>query len=278
MGWQAHFFFPSAGHSGPPGSNSQQGMSLAVVGPVQAVIERTVSGLGYELVDVELAGRGLLRVTIDLPAAAYLPDASRPADSMPPAIRVEDCEKVSHQLSHVLTVENFDYARLEVSSPGLDRPLKRATDYERFEGLEVALRLHEPLSGRRNFEGVLVRDESVPVALGEPVRWALELPDPSAPKPRKPGAKVGKAAAAKEAARVVARKEAMKVAAAKSAEGLATRAAAAPAAGDQPEGDRAAGYEATATADDADEVEMVRRLSFTLDEVERARLVPKVKF
>ncbi len=257
-----------------------------MVGPVQAVIERTVSGLGYELVDVELAGRGLLRVTIDLPAEAYLPDASRPADSMPPAVRVEDCEKVSHQLSHVLTVENIDYARLEVSSPGLDRPLKRPTDYERFEGLEVAIRLREPLSGRRNFEGVLVRDELVPVAPGDPVRWALELPDPSAPKPRKPGAKVGKAAAAKEAARVLARKEAMKVAAARlaaksasgSSEDLVTQAAAARVAVGQVAADHAEGYEATATADDAGDVEMVRRLSFTLDEVERARLVPKVKF
>jgi len=246
-----------------------QRTSLAVVGPVQAVIERTVSGMGYELVDVELAGRGLLRVTIDLPATAYLPDPARPADAMPPAVRVEDCERVSHQLTHVLTVENIDYARLEVSSPGLDRPLKRATDYERFEGLEVVLRLHQPLSGRRNFEGVLVRDDSVPTAPGEPVRWALELPDPLAPKPRKPGAKVGKAAAAKEAARKLAQKEAMKVAAAKAA------AARADGGGGGGGGD---GHEATAPADDAGEVETVRRLSFTLDEVERARLVPKVKF
>ncbi len=239
---------------------------MAVVGPVQAVIERTVSGLGYELVDVELAGRGLLRVTIDLPAAAYLPDPARPVDAMPPSVRVEDCEKVSHQLSHVLMVENIDYARLEVSSPGLDRPLKRATDYERFEGLEVALRLREPLSGRRNFEGVLVRDDSMPTGPGEPVRWALELPDPNGPKPRKPGAKVGKAAAAKEAARKLAQKEAMKAAAAKA---VAAKAA-------TPAG--AAGHEATAPAQDAGEVETVRRLSFTLDEIERARLVPKVKF
>ena len=248
---------------------------MAVVGPVQAVIERTVSGMGYELVDVELAGRGLLRVTIDLPAAAYLPDPARPADAMPPAVRVEDCEKVSHQLSHVLTVENIDYARLEVSSPGLDRPLKRATDYERFEGLEVVLRLREPLSGRRNFEGVLVRDDSVPTVPGEPVRWALELPDPLAPKPRKPGAKVGKAAAAKEAARKLAQKEAMKAEAIKAAARKA--AASKAAAGNAAEGG-VEGHEATAPADDAGEVETVRRLSFTLDEVERARLVPKVKF
>jgi ribosome maturation factor RimP len=258
---------------------------LAVVGPVQAVIERTVSAMGYELVDVELAGRGLLRVTIDLPAAAYLSDPAQPADAMPPAVRVEDCEKVSHQLSHVLTVENFDYARLEVSSPGLDRPLKRATDYERFEGLEVVLRLREPLSGRRNFEGVLVRDDSMPTAPGEPVRWALELPDPLAPKPRKPGAKVGKATAAKDAARKLAQKEAMKAEAIKaaarkadSAKAAAAKGAAAKAAPAEIAEGSVDGHEATAPAIDAGEVETVRRLSFTLDEVERARLVPKVKF
>lgn len=213
---------------------------MAVVGPVQAVIERTVSGLGYELVDVEIAGRGLLRVTIDLPASAYLPDPARAPDALPAAVRVEDCEKVSHQLSHVLTVENVDYARLEVSSPGLDRPLKRATDYERFEGAEVALRLREPLAGRRNFEGVLVRDDSVPQQPGEPARWALELPDPKAVPPRGPGGKPLKPGMRQSAKKKPA----------------TTSTAATP----------------------ADGVETVRRLSFTLDEVERARLVPKVKF
>lgn len=211
-------------------------MSLGA-GPVHAVIERTVSGLGYELVEAEFAGRGLLRVCIDLPASAY----AEPRDpALPPlSVRIEDCEKVSHQLSHVLTVENIDYARLEVSSPGLDRPLKRPSDWERFEGLEVALRLREPLSGRRNFEGLLVREESAP---GEPVRWALELPDPkAAAAAKKPGGKPAKGKAGKAPAK-------------------STKVA--PAAG--PEG--------------AEGGETVRRLSFTLDEIERARLVPKVKF
>jgi hypothetical protein len=138
------------------------------------------------------------------------------------------------------------------------------------------LRLREPLSGRRNFEGVLVRDDSMPTGPGEPVRWALELPDPNGPKPRKPGAKVGKAAAAKEAARKLAQKEAMKAAAAKAAAVKAAAAKAAAAKAATPAG--AAGHEATAPAQDAGEVETVRRLSFTLDEIERARLVPKVKF
>jgi ribosome maturation factor RimP len=161
---------------------------------------------------------------------------------------MEDCEKVSHQLSHVLTVENVDYARLEVSSPGLDRPLKRAADYSRFEGEEVAIRLREPLSGRRNFTGVLVRDDAVvdaDVAAGANggQRWALELPDPNAPPAGRPGAKGGKGG------KVVGKKH--------SPAKAVTEAQSAP---------------------DAAGVETVRRLSFTLDEVERARLVPKVKF
>lgn len=232
---------------------------MAVVGPVQAVIERTVSGLGYDLVDVELAGRGLLRVFIDLPAESHAPDPARDPNALPPSVRMEDCEKVSHQLSHVLTVENVDYARLEVSSPGLDRPLKRAADYARFEGEEVAIRLREPLSGRRNFTGVLVRDDA---AAGEEgadranggQRWALELPDPNAPPAGRPGAKGGK------------------VVGKGSKQGSARGAKAAT------KHSPARAVTEAQSAPDAAGVETVRRLSFTLDEVERARLVPKVKF
>ncbi len=67
MGWPSPFFFPV-------GREVVTGV-LSDVSPVQAVIERTVSGMGYELVDVEFAGGGLLRVYIDLPAAAYAADA-----------------------------------------------------------------------------------------------------------------------------------------------------------------------------------------------------------
>ncbi len=121
--------------------------------PVQVVVEQTVGGMGYELVDLEFAGRGLLRVFIDAPAG----------------IRMEDCERVSHQLSRVLAVEHIDYERLEVSSPGLDRPLKKTSDFERFCGSEVTLKLRRPLEGRRNFTGLLSRDDAG--------RWALEYSD-----------------------------------------------------------------------------------------------------
>ena len=113
------------------------------------LIETTVSGLGYELVDVERAERGLLRVFIDFSAA----DA---AEKGP--ITVEDCAKVSHQLSHVLTVENVPYERLEISSPGLDRPVRKLEDFVRFAGLEAIVKLRVAMPGtnnRKSFQGVL---------------------------------------------------------------------------------------------------------------------------
>jgi len=111
-----------------------------------ALIEKTVTGLGYELVDFEQAARGLLRVYIDV-----MPEEQR-------AVTVDDCEKVTHQLLHVLTVENASYERLEVSSPGLDRPLKKLSDYTRFAGQEavIKLRMAAPGAGnRKSFEGIL---------------------------------------------------------------------------------------------------------------------------
>ena len=103
------------------------------------LIESTVTGLGYELVDFERTGRGFFGVFIDQPAG----------------IAIEDCEKVTRQLQHVLTVENIDYERLEVSSPGLDRPLKKLADFTRFAGSEASVTLKKPLDGRKQYRGVL---------------------------------------------------------------------------------------------------------------------------
>jgi len=119
------------------------------------LIDITVTGLGYELVDLELSPRGrVLRLFID--------QADKPS-----GIDVEDCALVSNQLSRVLAVENVDYDRLEVSSPGLDRVLKKPADFERFAGAEVNLKLRLPMSGRRNFNGVLrgVQDGKVRLAI-----------------------------------------------------------------------------------------------------------------
>jgi ribosome maturation factor RimP len=116
------------------------------------LIEKTVVGMGYDLVDFEQAGRGLLRVFIDFTEE----EADRGF------ITVDDCEKVTHQLLHVLTVENANYERLEVSSPGLDRPLKKLADYRRFAGQEALVKLRMPMPGaanRKSFEGVLQAPE-----------------------------------------------------------------------------------------------------------------------
>ncbi len=104
------------------------------------LLESTLAGLGYELVDVERSSRGkMLRVFID----------------KPDGITVDDCGVVSNHLSRLLAVENIDYDRLEVSSPGLDRPLKKASDFIRFAGESVKLRLRVALQGQRNFVGIL---------------------------------------------------------------------------------------------------------------------------
>ncbi|MDQ6684809.1 MAG: ribosome maturation factor RimP [Pseudomonadota bacterium] len=110
-------------------------------------ISTTVVGLGYDLVDVERLPGGLLRVTIDHPAA--------PEGAAERFINVDDCEKVTRQLQFVLEVEGVAYQRLEVSSPGLDRPLHGAADYLRFAGEQVELTLKTPFEGRKRFRGEL---------------------------------------------------------------------------------------------------------------------------
>lgn len=112
-------------------------------------IERTVTGLGYDLVDVERGARGLLRVTIDRIPGRIYPGGS---DEF---ITVDDCEAVTRQLQYSLEVDGVDYERLEVSSPGLDRPLRRESDYARFAGQAVAITLKLPFQGRKVWKGVL---------------------------------------------------------------------------------------------------------------------------
>lgn len=115
----------------------------------RAAIESTVTGLGYELVDVERAPRGLLRVFIDRRPGQVYPTG--PGEF----VTVEDCEQVTRQLQYALEVEGLDYARLEVSSPGLDRPLRTEADFARFVGCEISLTLKVPFQGRKAYKGVL---------------------------------------------------------------------------------------------------------------------------
>ena len=109
-----------------------------------ALLETTVVGLGYELVDIEMSPRGrTVRVFIDLPGKES-------------GVDVDDCARVSNQLSRVLEVENVDYDRLEVSSPGLDRVVKKPEDFARFAGQGIQIKLRIPQGGRRNFQGELL--------------------------------------------------------------------------------------------------------------------------
>lgn len=105
-----------------------------------ARLEPVLAELGYELVTLERAGRGLLRIFID----------------KPDGITIEDCAKVSNHLTHLFAVENIDYDRLEVSSPGIDRPLVRPQDYVRFAGEQIMLKLRVPMDNRRRLGGQLV--------------------------------------------------------------------------------------------------------------------------
>jgi ribosome maturation factor RimP len=108
---------------------------------LDAMVEPVVAGMGYELVELQAANGGrMLRLFIDKPGG----------------IGVEDCAAVSRQLSRVLEVEGVNYERLEVSSPGLDRPLKKSADFARFAGHKADVKMRTPdASGRRRFVGVL---------------------------------------------------------------------------------------------------------------------------
>ena len=121
---------------------------------LQDIVAQTVTGLGYELVDIERSAGGLLRITIDLPWKKGVEQF----------VTVEDCEKVTRQLQFALEVEGIDYKRLEVSSPGIDRPLKKETDFERFAGEVVDITLKKPVgeagagqvaANRKKFRGTL---------------------------------------------------------------------------------------------------------------------------
>jgi ribosome maturation factor RimP len=104
------------------------------------LLEMTLPPMGYELVDWEMSPRGRhVRVFIDKPQG----------------VSVEDCARVSRQLTRLFAVENVDFDRLEVSSPGLDRPLRKAADFERFVGEEADFRLTNPIENVRRMKGIL---------------------------------------------------------------------------------------------------------------------------
>ena len=157
---------------------------------LQDIVAQIVGGLGYDLVEIERSAGGLLRITIDLP---WTPPASenRLAEQF---VTVEDCEKVTRQLQFALEVDAIEYKRLEVSSPGIDRPLRHAQDFERFVGHVVDLTLKAPIgaaasgnvnANRKKFRGTLEAVTASDGSKGWQIVWS-DAPEV------KPGQKVSK--------------------------------------------------------------------------------------
>ena len=144
---------------------------------LQDIVEQTVTGLGYDLVEIDRSAGGLLRITIDLPWVA-------PTDGVPAAeefINVEDCEKVNRQLQFALEVDGIEYKRLEISSPGIDRPLRHLQDFERFVGRIVDVTLKAPMganaggqvhANRKKFRGELEKVQLADGASGWQIVWS----------------------------------------------------------------------------------------------------------
>jgi ribosome maturation factor RimP len=161
---------------------------------LQQTVEQTVAGLGYDLVEIERSAGGLLRVTIDLPWSGPISEAAAAAGAPEPLVTVEDCEKVTRQLQFALEVDGVDYKRLEVSSPGIDRPLRNEQDFERFTGEVIDITLKAPMgaaaagqvaANRKKFRGTLERVAGADGAQGWQIVWS-DAPEP------KPGQKISK--------------------------------------------------------------------------------------
>jgi len=129
---------------------------------LEDILEPTLGAMGLELVDLQRSNGGrLLRIFIDKPGG----------------VTIDDCADASRHLSRVFAVEGIDYDRLEISSPGLDRPLRKPADFSRFTGSRVDVRMRSPdPSGRRRFVGTLERvDGSLATLEVDGLRVELEL-------------------------------------------------------------------------------------------------------
>ena len=142
---------------------------------LQQIVEQTVAGLGYELVEIERSTGGLLRVTIDFPWSGPTGENA--------FVTVEDCEKVTRQLQFALEVDGAEYKRLEVSSPGIDRLLRTDRDFERFAGELVDITLKAPIgtaaqgqvaANRKRFRGTLERAAASDGTPGWQIVWRDE--------------------------------------------------------------------------------------------------------
>jgi ribosome maturation factor RimP len=157
---------------------------------LQEIVAQIVTGLGYDLVEIERSAGGLLRITIDLPWV----QAAEGQEQIEQFVNVEDCEKVTRQLQFALEVDAIEYRRLEVSSPGIDRPLRHVADFERFVGQMVDVNLKVAIGAaatglvsptRKKFRGTLERTVDAQGVVGWQIVWS------DAP-PVKPGQRVSK--------------------------------------------------------------------------------------
>ena len=161
---------------------------------LQDIVDQTVGGLGYDLVEMERSAGGLLRITIDLPWVKPAMGFAVGAVLAEQFVNVEDCEKVNRQLQFALEVDGIEYKRLEVSSPGIDRPLRHVQDFERFVGHVVDLTLKAPIgvaaagavnANRKKFRGTLERVAANDGSVGWQIVWS-DAPEV------KPGVRVSK--------------------------------------------------------------------------------------
>jgi ribosome maturation factor RimP len=143
-------------------------MAESVASKVEEIAQRVAASEGLELVEVEVKGGGqhrFVRISIDKPEG----------------VSHGDCELISHQVGTILDVEDVvpgGQYTLEVSSPGVERKLLKALDFERFQGKKAKVTLREPVDGRRNWEGTLAGIEDGLIRLdlerGDPLRFRFE--------------------------------------------------------------------------------------------------------
>ena len=130
----------------------------------ETVVSDIAGGMGYELIDLELDESGLVRIFIDIVDSARV-------------VNVKDCELLTRQLLYQLPVENLAFERLEVSSPGIDRKLTKASHFERFMGSRIKISLKQSIDNIKNFEGILRKNEIGRDGDGLESGYALELSD-----------------------------------------------------------------------------------------------------
>ena len=129
---------------------------------LESLVEKTVNNMGYELVDFEFHNQGrLIRIYIDKLGS----------------VNIDDCVDVSNQLNHVLSVEDsIDYDRLEVSSPGIDRVIKKLEDFSRFIGEKIKFKTRMPINDRRNFKAKILGVEGTTIILDAEGEGEIKIP------------------------------------------------------------------------------------------------------